>query len=303
MSGHWTGTFSFATGAVRFSDLAYIAMYNDELDAAKVAHTHFMEWDAGTWRGGGDVRWATAGMCVARKPLQQMCAVGFYGGVRLIGSGDTHEEQIGGDAEVIKARGPLRGVRTIGERVYVVGMNRQVWRRDDVDHWVAIDQGAKPAAGNKEVVGFEAVDGFSEADIYAAGWDGEIWHFDGATWQQKPSPTNIVLTRLLCAGNGVVYASGRKGLLLQGRDDAWEVIDHESMIDDIWDLAWYQDTLYISSLYGLFTLQNGKLHAVDCGEVHPDTFYHLSVADGVLWSIGAKNIVAFDGTTWTRIDG
>lgn len=302
MPGHWTHTFSFVTGAVRFLDLAYIAMSGDELDREKIPHTYFSEWDAGTWRDLGKTLWPTAGVAIARKPIQQMCAVGLYGQVKLAGSGDLHEEQIGTSQDAIRARGPLRGVRTIGEHVYVVGMNRQVWRRDDADQWSSIDQGARPAAGSQAVVGFEAVDGFSERDIYAVGWDGEIWHYDGSTWQQKLSPTNIVLTRVLCAGNGVVYASGRKGLLLSGRDDSWEVIDHASMIDDIWDLAWYQDKLYLSTMYGLFTLDQDKLLAVDFGEDSPDSCYHLSTADGVLWSIGGKDIMAFDGNNWTRID-
>ncbi|MCY1449154.1 hypothetical protein D9M71_658760 [compost metagenome] len=107
---------------------------------------------------------------------------------------------------------------------------------------------------------------------------------------------------MLCAGNGVVYASGRKGLLLKGRDDSWEVIDHQSMIDDIWDLAWYHDKLYLSTMHGLFTLDQDKLLAVDFGEDSPNSCYHLSAADGVLWSIGGKDIMAFDGNSWTRID-
>ncbi|MNZ15639.1 hypothetical protein D3C78_325930 [compost metagenome] len=302
MAGHWTHTFSFVTGAVRFFDLSYIAMSGDELDREKIPHSYFSEWDSGTWRDLGKTLWPTAGIAIAKTPIQQMCAVGMYGGVKLAGSGDVHEEQIGANQEAIRARGPLRGVRTIGQHVYVVGMNRQAWRRDDAHQWTSIDQAARPADGSKEVVGFEAVDGFAESDIYAVGWNGEIWHYDGSGWHQKQSPTNIVLTRVLCAGNGVVYASGRKGLLLKGRDDSWEVIDHQSMIDDIWDLAWYHDKLYLSTMHGLFTLDQDKLLAVDFGEDSPNSCYHLSAADGVLWSIGGKDIMAFDGNNWTRID-
>ncbi|QDH69209.1 WD40/YVTN/BNR-like repeat-containing protein [Marilutibacter alkalisoli] len=302
MPGHWTHTFSFATGAVRFHDLTYVAMSGDELDREKISHAYFSEWDAGTWRDLGKTSWPIAGMAIARKPMQQMCAVGLYGQVKLAGSGDLHEEQIGTSPDAIRARGPLRGVRTIGEHVYAVGMNRQVWRRDDAHQWRSIDEGARPATDSHAVVGFEAVDGFSETDIYAVGWDGEIWHYDGSAWQQKPSPTNIVLTRVLCADDGTVYASGRKGLLLGGRGDSWEVIDHASMIDDIWDLAWYQDKLYLSTMYGLFTLDQDKLLAVDFGEDLPDSCYRLSASDGVLWSIGSKDIMAFDGDSWARID-
>ncbi|QDH70347.1 hypothetical protein [Marilutibacter alkalisoli] len=181
-------------------------------------------------------------------------------------------------------------------------MNRQVWRRDDAQQWVSLDQGAKPVDGHKEVVGFEAVDGFSESDIYAVGWNGEIWQFDGKAWSQKESPTPLVLTRVLCAGDGAVYASGRKGLLLRGCGNAWEIIDHQSMIDDIWDLAWYREELYLSTMHGLFALDGDKLLPVDFGDDTPDSCHRLSVADGVLWSIGGKDIMAFDGAQWKRID-
>ncbi len=301
MAGHWTRTFSFVTGAVRFSDLSYIAMSADELEKANYPHTDFVEWDAGDWRDGGRTLWPIAGMAIAQEPLQQMCAVGIHGEVLLMGSGDRHDEQIGTGPDLIKVRGPLRGVRTIGEHVYAVGMNRQVWRRDGAHQWISMDQGAQPTGGNKEVVGFEAVDGFSESDIYAVGWGGEIWHYSG-TWGQKQSPTNRALTRVLCAGNGVVYASGRKGLLIRGRNDIWEVVDHESMIDDIWDLAWYREKLYLSTMHGLFTLDQNRLLPVDFGEGVPDSCYHLSAANGVLWSIGGKDIMAFDGSHWARID-
>ncbi|MNG31651.1 hypothetical protein D3C84_1174960 [compost metagenome] len=55
-------------------------------------------------------------------------------------------------------------------------------------------------------------------------------------------------------------------------------------------------------MHGLFTLDQDKLLAVDFGEDSPNSCYHLSAADGVLWSIGGKDIMAFDGNNWTRID-
>jgi len=35
----------------------------------------------------------------------------------------------------------------------------------------------------------------------------------------------------------------------------------------------------------------------------PATCLRLTAADGVMWSIGAKDVLSFDGKTWTRIDG
>jgi hypothetical protein len=302
VSGHFTNTFSFVGGTVRLADLAYIGMCGDDMAKSKVAHTYFSEWDNGVWRNGGKVDWPTVGMCVARQPLQQMCALGMWGALLLLGSGDRHVEQIGGSVEAIKARGPLRGVRSIGEQVVAVGMGRQVWRRDASGAWAAIDQGARPAEGEREVVGFEAVDGFSDSDMYAVGWSGEIWHYDGARWSREASPTTAVLTGVLCGGDGTVYACGRKGLLLARRAGVWSVIEHASMIDDLWHLAWYRDTLYLASMDGLFTLAGERLLALQFGDDAPSSCYHLAVGDGVLWSVGAKDIMAFDGAAWRRID-
>lgn len=291
MSKNWAKDFTCVTGAVRFSDLAYLAMAGDALSRLDVVHTYFSEWDAGTWRDGGKVDWPVAGIAIAREPLQQMCAVGVSGGVKLMGSGDVHEEQI-------SASRPLRGVRTVGARVYVAGMNRQVWRRDGAHQWVSFG----PDGSTSGVVGFEAIDGFSENELYTVGWDGEIWQFDGASWSQRASPVTQVLTRMCCGGDGLVYASGRRGLLIRGRGERWELVNHESLIDDVWDLAWYRDTLYVSTMYGVYTLAGDKLEPVDFGEDVPQSCYHLSANDGVLWSIGPKDVMAFDGQVWKRID-
>ncbi len=67
-------------------------------------------------------------------------------------------------------------------------------------------------------------------------------------------------------------------------------------------LAWYGGKLYLSTMLGLYTLQGGSLVEVDFGDDAPATCYHLSVADGVTWSFGAKDIMAFDSNTWIRID-
>ena len=42
--------------------------------------------------------------------------------------------------------------------------------------------------------------------------------------------------------------------------------------------------------------------AVDTGAEQAKTFHRLSADDGVLLSVGAKDVLVFDGKTWTRID-
>lgn len=180
-------------------------------------------------------------------------------------------------------------------------MMRQVYRRDDANKWVALDTPAMRKA--TEVVGFETVDGFAADDIYCAGWEGEIWHYNGKKWRQIDSPTNIVLMDACCAPDGNVYLCGQMGKILRGRDDRWEVIEHGGPKANWWNCCWYQDRLWLATDRGLFTLgKKDKLVPVDFGDESPTTFRHLSTADGVLLSTGAKDVLLFDGSTWTRID-
>jgi len=271
MAGHWTGNFSFVTSSVRRKNFVYIVLGDDQLNEKKIPHSGFVVWDAGKWGDAGRMKGYTAGVAVVQKPKIQMCAVEVYGATLLLGSGDRHEEQIHAGDEVPKNRGPLRGVRYIGDHVYVVGMGRQAWRREGENVWTLIDQGARPAPGSTDVVGFEAVDGFSESEIYAVGWDGEIWTYDGKVWSQIQSPTKLVLTGLCCAGDGKAYATGRKGLLVRGRNGAWEVVDHQSLTEDIWGSAWYEGKLYVSTMNDVYTLENGAFKPVDWGADAPKT--------------------------------
>ena len=312
MAGKWTDVFSYVACAVRRDSMFYLSLISDETAKLRVPDAQFVMWNQGDWLDGGERDWNLAGLAVAKQPLEQMIAVGEWGDVLCAGSGDVHDEQVTSGqrdpaAKGPKDRGPLRGVRRIGSRIYVVGMDRQAYRREGSSRWQSFgppgwrEQG-RPAPKVSEVTGFEAVDGFSESDVYAVGYHGEIWHYDGRKWRQLPSPTNLVLTDVCCAGDGTVYACGREGLLLKGRDQKWEVIDPPGTPQDLWSLAWFDGRLYLSTFYALYTLHKNALEPVDTGAEQAKTFHRLSADDGVLLSAGAKDVLVFDGKAWTRID-
>jgi hypothetical protein len=305
LAGHWTNQFSFVTGVVRRRDVAYLALFADAFARLKTDHTHVVGWHAGQWVGGniGQRNWTTVGAALCRHPLEQGVFLGLWGEILCVGSGDVHDEQIiASDEDTPAQRGPMRGIRGIGGKAYAVGMARQVYRRDGANLWSCIDQGARLRDGEPVTKSFEAIDGFSEEEIYAVGRGGAIWRYDGRLWQPVDSPTNMILTNVCCAGDGRGYACGRVGMLVRGRGQTWEVIEHEDTEEDFWGLAWYNDTLYLSTMRFVYTLQGDHLQPVDFGDDAPGTCFHLSAADGVLWSIGAKDVMAFNGTTWARID-
>jgi hypothetical protein len=301
MAGYWTDLFSFTTGAVRNRGFAYLVITDDEMREKKMPHFSLIVWQEGKWGDAGRFTWNCTTTIVVHKPKEQALAVGEFGDVLLLGSGDKHEEKISAPDSNPEDRGPLRCARFVGSRAYVAGMDRQVYRRDGVNRWTAVDAGTRPPEGSNDVVGFEGIDGFSEKEIYAAGWEGEIWMYNGLRWKQLHSPTNMILTNL-CCGDDIVYACGRGGLLIEGRGDKWRVIEQDVTDDDIWGLAWYNGELYLATLGAVYRIHGDRLELVEMGDDEPETCYHLSTADGVLWSIGAKDVFAFDGAKWRRID-
>jgi hypothetical protein len=296
----WTDSFSFVMGAVRRRGLAILALVKDASIQKRIEHTFFFEWSEGEWAGSETaLPWGVVGMTVCTHPIEQVLALGENGQVWCCGSGDVHEERVhAADAEL---RHALRGIRAIGGRAYAVGMDRQAFRREATGLWLPIDRGARPTPGGP-VAGFEAVDGFTENEIYAVGWNGAIWSYDGDRWSEIASPTNLILNDVCCAGDGVAYACSQRGGLLRGRGRRWEPIENPTTSDDIWRLAWYRDRLYLSTMRAVYALEGDEIVPVAMGDDPPATCFHLSTRDDVLWSIGAKDVMAFDGENWARID-
>ncbi|MGB1257582.1 MAG: hypothetical protein ACPG51_17060, partial [Thiolinea sp.] len=151
--------------------------------------------------------------------------------------------------------------------------------------------------------GFEAIAGFSEKQIYAVGWAGEIWFYDGISWERLDSPTNTILTSASCGGDGNVYIAGQNGCIIKGNRDKLELLTEDDFTVDIWDTAYFQNRIYLAGMQSLFFLdENNKIQPVDFGEEYPQTCNHLTHAENVLWSIGSSDIFSFDGHTWKRID-
>ena len=102
--------------------------------------------------------------------------------------------------------------------------------------------------------------------------------------------------------SGQAYVCGPSGTLLRGRGNAWQALDLGGFHDGIQSLAWYDGALYLSTLDSVFRLDDRSLRIVRSPADGAGTCLHLSARDGVLWSIGAKDIASFDGSRWTQIE-
>lgn len=294
---------SITTGVLRRPGLGYVitTLDSDALDRDR-PHSLMRTLYMGKW-GAYATNWLACSGTVCHIPAERFLAIGEWGFVYVIGGGEERVEnsiQDGGFSP--QTRGPLREVRAVnGGRAYAVGTKRQVYRRDAADRWVCIDQSMQRLADNMEDYCFESIDGFSEEDIYAVGWEGEIWHFDGRLWERIESPTNLALYKIRCGKDGFAYACGQAGTLLRGRGVRWEVIQQQRTEEDLWGLEWFMGRLYVASTQFVYYLDADDLELVDFADDVPSSCYHLSAIDDVLWSIGPKDLMEFNGIDWTRV--
>ncbi|WIF70065.1 hypothetical protein QN096_13265 [Metapseudomonas otitidis] len=294
--------YSITSGTVRYSDLAYLLATNDQVIAEGHTSSLILDFDMGNWAAGA-VKWLACSGTVCHVPAERFIVLGTDGSINVSGGGEVKEEPpIRPTGIDPRKRGPLREIRGIANgRAYVVGTCRQAYVRDDEGQWRCIDQSAQGGDVDITDTSFESIDGFDEQEIYTVGWEGEIWTYDGATFTQLTSPTNLALYKVRCAPDGFVYACGQLGTLLRGRGDQWEVIEHGSTTEDLWGMEIFNGEVYVSSTRFVYRLVDGKLKAVDFGDDVPGSCYHLSAADGIMWSIGPKDVMEFDGSTWKRI--
>jgi hypothetical protein len=293
---------SVFAGVVRYRDLAYLMLTRDRLVSEDVAHVKIYTIDRGKL-GGFNFDWIGVSSSVCGLPDERFIALGVGGQVHILGGGQTVSEKIIADGKnTPTARGPLREVRGIaGKHAYAVGTSRQVYKRLAPNRWKCLDTSMPGHQFISEDYCLESIDGFGEDDIYGVGWEGEIWHFDGSKWGLQDSGTNVALLRVKCAQDGSVYACGQEGVLLRGRDGMWERIEQDATDDHLRGLEWFNERLYVSTMSKVYELVKGNLEAVSFGRDPPMTCNLLSAADGIMWSIGGKDVMEFDGNKWQRI--
>jgi hypothetical protein len=299
MSGKFSDIGSYVAGGVFSRSSGVLALSIDEMNARNVANSIFIGWDGSVTKPLGRKLIYTKFLGIDQEQ-GDLIAVGEYGEcIAISPSGTLTEESVSSSGSDPANRGPLRGGVCVASSIVVVGMDRQVYLRRPGGAWSTLEAGLPSAetAG----LGYEAITAFSFQEMYAAGWDGELVMFDGNKWHGIVSPTNQILVSLTTGTDGFVYGCGRNGLVIRGRKDQWEVVDND-VVDDFWSITWFQEALYLSSMQGIYKLQGNSLSPIDVSVTAAETFYALSATADVLWSIGPKDVIAFDGNTWTRID-
>ena len=295
MSNNPFADLSIRTGLAWSNNAGYILACNPDIEE-KIPHVKIFQWRSGklleTW-----AQFNAHSVCRISLPetgIVFLSSEGFYG----IHSSTSHTGNIFDKSHPDPEEdryGSFRSVSAIAGKSYAVGLRGMVYRLDDLDVWTRIDDGLSSEFD------VQAIDGFNQNDIYAVGSSGELSHYNGKRWTKYDLPTNMNLTSVKCAGDGVVYLVGHDGVMIRGRRDSWSVIHHEETMDDLWDVEWFDNKLYVSTMTNVYRLQGDNLRQLDFKDNPPKSCYHLSTADGVIWSIGEYDVLSFDGKRWIRI--
>ncbi len=287
-------TREFAKGVACQNGNLYILTKVKELVEKDIAHSSIVGINKGLWFDVVNSAWDSTAIAVSEYPLEKLVFVGEDGDVCIYNSKSVTKEKISPKPKMI------RNARSIEGYIFACGMHRQVFQLVEKNIWKDL---SAPFPDVGEKVGFEDVDGFSLKELYAVGWNGEIWQFDGLTWVNRNSPTNLIMSSICCGQDGIVYIGGQQGSLIKGREDVWEMIEWEEETDvDIWDLCWFKGKLYVATMTDLFILDQNLLVPVDFGELYVPSCYNLTEAEGVMWSIGKDDVLSFDGDKWQQYE-
>lgn len=249
----------------------------------------------------------------AQKPLNQSVSIeqvstypSFDQRCYVTGSGPAYEDipltsmytnkMNGADGSFI--RGGVTKLKSLDGYLYACGGGRAMGKRLGKGQWQSFSQNIPKERGENK--GFDDFDGWGEDDIYAVGGMGDVWHFDGKAWQQIPFPSNYPLSAVCCGGDGQVYIAGYNGIFM-GRGNSWKRIGDISTTLPIKDMVWYEDKVWCTNDYGLWTIDEGRVARADVPAEISACAGNLSVGDGVLLLAGLYGAVFKENGRWQVI--
>jgi len=187
------------------------------------------------------------------------------------------------------------------------GGNQQIYRQSSSGNWTRHEAGLKrPKDGGLSQFEFIVGDA-PDASLYTGGARGEAWQWNGQEWSPLDMPTNLRLISACRGPDRKWWIAGQLGTLIRGSGTAWEQIYHDIEIPFFWDIAWFQDELFVTTDRVLYRWNDGELEPINFADdtiyegLIPYSFSKLEVSGDRLYSFGAKDVLSFDGDRWHRI--
>jgi hypothetical protein len=308
--------FHFVGCAVRSKNMIYLLGralddsaldHGWESDIKKRVINIFLDKPESDRYGGSELNhFRTSHIAVAQHPSPHSVTVDGGGQVYARAKGYTgFEKDIGYDEEKGPQRGGVLNVQAIDGVVYGVGWRRSACKREGPNQWVSLWNKLPVPKVKRKVdetdYGFEAIDGFSSDDIYAAGGEGDIWHYDGKAWKQIPFPSNMRIYNVCCGGDGFVYIAGHGGEVFRGRGNTWSKLCDGMTSYWFKNMVWYQDKVWATNDYGIYAFNEKGVHKLDLPDFVRASMGYMAQGDGVLVIAGMYGASMYDGNEWKSL--
>lgn len=269
-----------------------------------------------------EVRWVHGALGVAPPwhnpmvvPIKNRDCLAASEMANCVFAGSTYETEImihAGRGEDLLQE--YKGLKNIKGSIYVVGKWRSVLKRLSKNQWIEVNQDVYNSTFSPSTLTdsnqpkFTCIDGFeADKDLYAAGNNSELWHYDGQQWTAIDlGIRDLYITAICCAGDGYVYLGTANGILIKGKKDNWRVIKSDLNGVEIKSLVWFKDTLYILAGILLYKINNNKVLLVDYKhgiKFMPLFTNALNANDKWLISVASGAVAIFDGKRWHIILG
>lgn len=201
-------------------------------------------------------------------------------------------------------------IRFVGKHFLVAGTDYGIVRRDGPEQWTSLY-----SKTDGQRVDLEVLDGFAEDDLYLAGTDDDfsvqaMFHFDGKAMTQQVVPAHFQdvgfqPAAVSCTPNGNVYVLDRGGGLITGNNsEGWRTViqPRDAATDAMFDMVWYKDTLYATTIHCLYCLHGNRWVPVNPGnKSRPVAFGFVDANETTLLAAGPYCASIFDGSEWKSI--
>lgn len=210
--------------------------------------------------------------------------------------------------------GYMSALKQIGDHLYATGGAGQVYKRLGPNQWVHMDEGILQRPDVDQRLLPRAIDGPNESAIYLVGSISApylppfVYFWNGKVWRRLDLPEVAErITHIHVESDDRIWMCGANGTLLLG--NATDGFESLSTVDDnqlFLSVMLFKGKAYLGSNLGLFVYDPAD-HAAGILKVLTGMQPELQDAnivdavDGVLWSIGPKDIARFDGKQWERI--
>jgi hypothetical protein len=237
---------SFLNGYSSRKEVLGLLSFPDMLDP-NAMFCRFYSYVQGSW-GTFDLQFQCKSLTVRideKNGYRGWCVLGKNGEIADIAGGNPPRiSQISGAGlNVMRPYGYVEAIKQIDGELYVCGYGRQVYKLVD-EQWLSISD---EILTRERAIGFFDIDGKDERHIYAVGWKGEIYQYDGEDWHKDDSPTTAHLASVRVLGQNEVWICGDKGVVLHGHFNQWTQLGSDAFTG-----TWYS----IESF-------NGKIYLVD----------------------------------------